>query len=68
MTVGDLLKQLENEDKGKIVIFRDIRNCWCNFKKIVESTNSCIVLIEDTDCPFSDEKGGADMRGSGEDG
>lgn len=60
MTVGDLIKQLENEDKDKIVVFRDSMNGWCNFKKIVENTNSCIVLIEDTDCPFSDEKGGAE--------
>lgn len=55
MTVGDLLKQLENEDKDKLVIFKDSMDCWCNFKKIVESTNAYIVLKEDTTCPFSDE-------------
>ena len=55
MTVGDLLKQLENEDKDKIVLFKDSMNGWCNFKKIIGSTNSYIVLKEDTTCPFSDE-------------
>lgn len=54
MTVKDLIEQLENEDKDKVVIFRDSMNGWCLLKKTIESNENTIVLIEDTICPFPD--------------
>lgn len=49
MTVGDLLKQLENEDKNKIVVFKDSMNGWCNLKAGIGKTETCVVVYEDTD-------------------
>ena len=54
MTVGDLLKQLENEDKNKIVILQDSMGGWCNVKKIVESYDNAVALLEDDYIPFDD--------------
>ena len=54
MTVGDLLRQLENEDKDKVVLFKDSMNGWCNLKAGIGKTETCVVVYEDTDVPFDD--------------
>lgn len=54
MTVGELIKRLENENKDKVVILKDYERGWTNIATI-ESLESTIALIEDTDYPFSNE-------------
>lgn len=49
MTVGDLLKQLGNEDKDKVVLFKDSMNGWCNLKAGIGKTETYVVVYEDTD-------------------
>lgn len=49
MTVSDLLKQLGNEDKDKVVIFKDSLKGWCNLKASIVKTETYVVVYEDTD-------------------
>jgi hypothetical protein len=54
MTVGDLIKQLENEDKNKIVVLQDSMGGWQNVKNIIESYDNTIALVEDDYILFDD--------------
>lgn len=60
MTVGDLKRLFEGTDENKIVVFRDSMNGWCNLKNSIEITWDSVVLLEDSDIPFDDYKGGAE--------
>lgn len=45
MTIGELLKQIEHEDKDKIVVFEGM-NSLCNLKASVRKTKNYVILME----------------------
>lgn len=56
ITVNDLLKRLNKEDYDKVIIISDGKG-WTNIKGKINITDSSIILYEDDNTIFSDDKG-----------